>query len=120
MKHISVLVPSGNSIVDTVIAPYNLLNMANSYSMKLSKSQRKPFKIDLVGLTLDPILYQGLFSIQPTATIDDIDKTDLIIISPISGDLVLEVQQNIEFVHWIKAQRIQNGTALASLCKGTF
>ncbi len=120
MKHISVLVPSGNSIVDTVIAPYNLLNMANSYSMKLSKSQRKPFKIDLVGLTLDPILYQGLFSIQPTATIDDIDKTDLIIISPISGDLVLEVQQNIEFVHWIKAQRIQNGTDLASLCKGTF
>lgn len=120
MKHISVIVPSGKSIVDTIIAPYNLLNMANSNSMQLSKSHKKPFKIDLVGLTLEPVLYQGLFSIQPTATISDIDKTDLIIISPISGDLVLEVQQNIKFVHWIKEQRIKNGAELASLCKGSF
>jgi len=120
MKHISVLVPSGKSIVDTVIAPYNLLNMANSYAMRSEELHDKPFKVDLVGLTLDPVIYQGLFSIQPTATINDIDKTDLIIISPISGDLVLEVKQNMEFVHWIKAQRIKNGTELASLCKGTF
>lgn len=120
MKHISIIVPSGKSIVDTVIAPFNLLNMANSYSMRLGELNDKPFKIDLVGLTLEPVLYQGLFSIQPTATINEIDKTDLIIISPISGDLALEIQQNIEFVHWIKTQRIQNGTELASLCKGTF
>ena len=120
MKHISVLVPSGKSIVDTIIAPYNLLNMANSYSTQISKSQNKPFKIDLVGLTLEPVVYQGLFSIRPTKTINEIDKTDLIIISPISGDLALEVQQNMEFVNWIKVQRIKNGTELASLCKGTF
>lgn len=120
MKHISVIVPSGKSIVDTVIAPYNLLNMANSYSNRLNDLNNKPFKIDLVGLTREPVLYQGLFSILPTATINEINKTDLIIISPISGDLDVAVQENIEFVHWIKEQRIENGTEIASLCKGAF
>lgn len=120
MQHISVIVPAGNSIVDTVIAPFNLLKMANAHSMRLSEANIKPFKIDLVGLTREPVLYQGLFSILPTATIDELDSTDLIIISPISGDLDIEVQKNIEFVHWIKKQRIENGAELASLCKGAF
>ncbi len=115
MKHISVIVPSGKSVVDTVIAPFNLLKMANK---RQEKSKR--FKIDLVGLELKPIVYQGLFSIRPTATIKDIRQTDLIIISPISGDLSTEIERNIAFVHWIKEQRIKNGAELASLCKGAF
>lgn len=120
MKHISVIVPSGNSIVDTVIAPFNLLKMANSYSNQLTDLNNGPFKIDLVGLTREPVLYQGLFSIRPTTTIHEMNKTDLIVISPISGDLDVAVKENIEFVHWIKEQRIRNGTELASLCKGAF
>jgi transcriptional regulator GlxA family with amidase domain len=79
-----------------------------------------PFKIDLVGLSKDPVLYQGLFSIQPTATIHEISKTDLIIISPISGDIDREIQNNLDFVKWIKIQRIENDSELASLCKGAF
>ena len=120
MKHISVIVPSGRSIVDTIIAPYNLLRMANSYSMRTNRSNNKPFEIDLVDLSKDPVIYQGLFSIQPTATIHELEKTDLIIISPISGDLEAEVEENMEFVNWIKRQRIESGTELASLCKGAF
>ena len=120
MKHISVLVPIGNSIVDTIIAPYNLLKMASSYYTQLNGLDRESFKIDLVGLTKEPVLYQGLFSIQPTATIDKVSKTDLIIISPISGNLEREIQNNMDFVEWIKAQRIENDSELASLCKGTF
>jgi transcriptional regulator GlxA family with amidase domain len=120
MKHISVIVPSGKSIVDTIIAPFNLLNMANSHSMQSRKVKTETFKIDLVGLKREPVLYHGLFTILPTTTIDEIDKTDLIIISPISGDLNAEIQENIEFVHWIKKQRIENGAELASLCKGAF
>jgi len=94
--------------------------MANSYSIRSGQTKRKPFKIDLVGITKNPVQYQGLFSIQPTATLDEIDKTDLIIISPISGDMNNEVQNNMEFVDWIKKQRIENGAELASLCKGAF
>lgn len=120
MKHISVLVPSGNSIADTIIAPFNMLRMANSYFRRLNELPEDPFKIDLVGLSKDPILYQGLFSIQPTASLEEVLKTDLIIVSPISGNLEKEINNNMGFVHWIKSQRIKNDSEIASLCKGAF
>ena len=120
MKHISVIVPFGNSIVDTIIAPFNLLRMANSYYKRLHDLRETPFKIDLVGLTNSPVFYQGLFSVQPTASIEEVLKTDLIIVSPISGNLEKEIENNIEFVHWIKTQRIKHDAEIASLCKGAF
>ena len=120
MKHISVIVPLGNSIVDTIIAPYNLLKMANSYYKRLNRLNESPYQIDLVGLSKDPVVYQGLFSIQPTASIADLKKTDLIIVSPISGNLPKEIDNNKEFVKWIRKQRIENDAELASLCKGAF
>lgn len=120
MKHISIIVPSGHSIVDTIIAPYNLFKMANSYSKRLSGVADDHFKIDLVGLTKEPVIYQDLFSVQPTATVHEITKTDLIIISPISGDLDKGIQNNLDFIEWIKTQRIENDSELASLCKGAF
>ena len=120
MKHISVIVPVGNSIVDTIIAPYNLLRMANTYYKRLNNLDETPYKIDLIGLTKDPVIYQGLFSIQPTATINDIQKTDLIIVSPINGNLEGEINKNLEFVQWMRKQRIENDSEIASLCKGAF
>ena len=120
MRHISIIVPTGNSIVDTIIAPYNLLRMANSYSMRLKGEKDPPYRIDLVGLNKKPVNYQGLFSIQPTASVDEIQKTDLIVVSPISGNLGREIENNMEFVHWIKKRRIENNAEIASLCKGAF
>ncbi len=120
MKHISVIVPVGNSIVDTIIAPFNMLRMANSYYRRINRLKEAPFKIDLVGLSREPVLYQGLFSIQPTATIEEVIKTDLIIVSPISGNLKKEINNNMEFVQWIRQQRVQHGSEIASLCKGAF
>ncbi|MEX0289075.1 MAG: GlxA family transcriptional regulator [Flavobacteriaceae bacterium] len=120
MKHISIIVPSGNSIVDTIIAPFNMLRMANAHYKRIHGLSENLFAIDLVGMSKEPIQYQGLFSIQPTAAIGDIPKTDLIIVSPISGNLEKEVENNRAFVHWIKSQRIANGTEIASLCKGAF
>ena len=75
MKHISVIVPKGTSVVDTIIAPYNLLCMANGHFKRSNKSLEAPFKIDLVGLSKEPVIYQRLFSVKPTATIQDIKKT---------------------------------------------
>jgi transcriptional regulator GlxA family with amidase domain len=120
MKHISIIVPSGNSIVDTIIAPFNIFRMANAYYKRLYEPIENHVKIDLVGLSKDPVLYQGLFSIQPTASIHEVLKTDLIIVSPISGDLENEINNNMEFVKWIKTQRIENDSEIASLCKGAF
>jgi transcriptional regulator GlxA family with amidase domain len=118
MKHISILVPSGNAVVDTIIAPYNLLRMANSYYKQLNDFNEDLFKIDLVALTNETATYQGLFSITPTQTIEEITNTDLIIVSAITGDLEKGIEKNMEFVSWIRKQRIENDTEIASLCKG--
>jgi transcriptional regulator GlxA family with amidase domain len=100
MKHISILVPLGNSIVDTIIAPYNMFKMANSYHQKLNGLPEPLFEIDLVGINGDPVTYQKLFTVTPTASIASIQKTDLIIISPISGDLEKTTETNRELVSW--------------------
>lgn len=120
MKHISIILPVGSSIVDTIIAPFNLLRMANAHHMRMNGKSEPLYKIDLVGLSLEPITYQGLFSVAPTATVESIRETDLIIVSPISGDLDAEVNKNRQFVEWMKRQRIENNAQLASLCKGAF
>lgn len=120
MKHISIIVPVGSSIVDTIIAPFNLFKMANAYHQRLNKLAEPLFAIDLVGINEDPVTYQNLFTINPTASIESVQKTDLIIISPISGDLERGVNVNKSFVNWIKKQRIVNDAELASLCKGAF
>ena len=120
MKHISILVPLGNAIIDTIIAPYNLLKMANSYYKRINELNEDHFKIDLVGLSAAPVQYQNLFQITPTKTIHEIKLTDLIIVTAISGNLEQELESNAEFVPWIKKHRIENDTEIASLCKGAF
>ncbi len=120
MKHISVIVPEGSSIVDTIIAPFNLFKMASAHHQKLHQLKEPPYQVDLVGLSNEPVVYQGLFSIQPTAAIEDITQTDLIVVSPLSGNLERGVEKNKAFVPWIKNQRIQHDAEIASLCKGAF
>lgn len=120
MKHISIIVPNGDSIADTIIAPYNLLRMANSYYKQLNGKSEDHLKVDLVGQTKESVWYQGLFNIKPTTTIKEVSKTDLVIVSPISGNLIKQIEKNQEFVEWIRDQRIINDAEIASLCKGAF
>lgn len=94
--------------------------MANVYHQKLNGLREPLFEIDLVGIGEEPVTYQKLFTITPTASIATIQKTDLIIISPISGDLEKAIEKNMELINWIKEQRIRHHSELASLCKGAF
>jgi len=118
MKHLSILLPTGSCVVDTIIAPHGLFRMANAYIRRSDKSDRDLFKIDLVGLSLEPVTYNGHFQISPTKTINDIQSTDLILVTAISGNLEKEIENNRLFVDWIKKQRIENDAEIASLCKG--
>jgi transcriptional regulator GlxA family with amidase domain len=118
MKHISILVPVGNVILDTIIGPYSLLRMANAHYKRINNLNEDYFKIDLVGLNPQPVQYQGLFQVTPTRTIDQVSKTDLIIVTANSGNLEKELENNKAFVPWIRKQRIENDSEIASLCKG--
>lgn len=118
MKHISILVPAGDAILDTIVGSYGLLRMANAQYKRTRQIEEDYFSIDLVGLSHAPVTYRGLFQVTPTKTIDEVKSTDLIIVTAISGDLEREIDNNRAFLPWIRKQRIENDAEIASLCKG--
>ncbi len=120
MKHLSVIVPKGLAIVDTILGTVNLFQLANNYHEKQGFPESGCFEIDLVGLDLDSHTFNSFFSVSPTKTIDDIKKTDLIVIPGLLGDMKRQVELNLAFVDWIRHQRIRNHAELASLCRGAF
>lgn len=118
MKHVSIIVPNGDVIIDTITSSYTLLKMANSYYRKKNNLTEDFLKIDLVGLGTEIVKYNNLFQVAPTKSINDIEKTDLIIVSAISGNLEKGIKLNADFIQWIRKQRVENDSEIASLCKG--
>ena len=116
--HISILVPAGDSILDTIIGSYGLMKMANAHYKRLYGREEDFFTIDLVGLSRQPVVIRECFKVSPTRSIDEVDRTDLIIVTAMSGNLEKEIDNNQAFIPWIKQQRIKNDAEIASLCKG--
>lgn len=120
MKHISILLPKGNTIVDTIIGSLNLFQMANNYHRKNATSGKHLFEIDLVGISKEPHKYNQFMSVTPTKTLKEVSKTDLVIVPGLVGNMREQIALNLPFVDWMKEQRIQHKAEIASLCRGAF
>ncbi len=120
VKHLSILVPRGTAILDTIIGSLNLFQMANNYRKRAGRTKEDLFNIDLVGLDREAQTYNSYFSVSPTKTIDEVQKTDLIIIAGIVGDMEKQIERNRPFVDWMRNQRITHDAEIASLCRGAF
>jgi len=77
------------------------------------------FKLQFVGLTRQVKLYNGVFSVYTDAFLDDVKKTDLIIVPAIGGDYKTTLKKNKDFVPWI-VQQYKKGAEVTSLCTGAF
>src|SRR5213075_529252 len=77
------------------------------------------FNVQLVGLTKEVKLADGIFSIHTDATLKTAKKPDLIIIPAISGNLEHAIKLNNDFLSWIVIQ-YKNVAEVASLCLGAF
>ena len=120
MKHLSILVPEGKFILDTVLCTFNLFKMANAYSQRIGKNSEDFFDIDLVGLRKDPITCHGFFQVLPTKTLKEVKNTHLIVISSITGNMEEEVVKNIPIINWIRQKRVSDGAEIVSLCRSAF
>ena len=116
VKHISILVPNG-AILGSVEGPRQLLTQVNMFSK--SKDEPPLFNIQLVGLSKQIPLSGGLFTAHADLLIDEVKKTDLIIIPAIDGDMQQALENNKDFIPWI-IQQYKNGAEVASLCIGAF
>lgn len=114
MKHVSIVVPQGDSILSSIIGPFKALNAANDYFKKTGGQPM--FDIHLVGIKNETKLYGGLFSVHPDVMIKDVKKTDLIIIPAMQPQ---SLPLNTDFIPWINEQ-YKKGAEVASLCVGAF
>lgn len=116
MKHISILVPKG-AILGSLEGSRQLFTQVNQFFT--AKGAPPLFHIQLVGLTKETPLSGGSFTANTDLLISDVKKTDLIIIPAIDGEITQALEDNRDFIPWIK-QQYKDGAEIASLCLGAF
>lgn len=117
MKHISILVPEGDSSLSNLEATYKMFSKVNDAMARIGKQSL--FKVQLIGATKANQASNNIFIVKPELTINDVDKTDLIIIPAVHGDMQQVIKANQSFIPWIIKQ-YKGGAEVASLCIGAF
>ncbi len=126
MKHLSLIVPDGQSNLSTIaclVGTYEIFTRANEHWEKRglpagSHGKDPVFKVELVGIS-DVTEVYDLFSVRTNAHISSVNHTDLIIIPSLVRDYRKALEGNRAFVSWIK-QRYRDGAEVASMCTGAF
>lgn len=116
MKTVSILAPE-TAVIEAIADPRYMFNAVNMFMQSVGKPPL--FEVQVVGAKKEIKLENSLFSVHPDRQITDIDRTDLIFIPALSGDMARAVAVNRELVPWIVNQ-YQRGAEVASLCVGAF
>jgi transcriptional regulator GlxA family with amidase domain len=117
MKHISILVPKGAAALSCIEGAFTCFTKANDFLESMGRPRL--FNVQLVGIDKDAQVYDRLFKVSPDVLIGDVEKTDLIIIPAVNGDMNSVITANAEFFPWIVKQ-YKKGAEIASLCVGAF
>jgi transcriptional regulator GlxA family with amidase domain len=116
MKIITIIVPEG-AVMASIADPRYMFTAANDL---LSGAGKEPmFKVLLAGLQKEVMLNDGIFTIHTDLLLEDVPKTNLVIIPALSGDMKKAVEINKGFIPWI-IEQYKNGSEVASLCIGAF
>ncbi|HET7003593.1 MAG TPA: helix-turn-helix domain-containing protein [Puia sp.] len=116
MKHVAILALN-DAVSASVVDPTVMFNGVND--LLVSSGRPPAFKIQLVGLTKAVKLHNGPFTVHSDILMDDLKKTDLIIITALGGDVNVALKKNAAFIPWISKQ-YKKGAEVASLCLGAF
>ncbi|MBS1659665.1 MAG: helix-turn-helix domain-containing protein [Bacteroidetes bacterium] len=117
MKHVSILVPNGECSLTNIEGTYQILLRVNAW---LEEAGEPPlFNVQLVGLQRDVRMKNGLFCISPDVMIQEVGRTDLILIPSVHGNKDEILVSNKPMLDWV-VERYREGAAVASLCIGAF
>lgn len=121
MKHLSILVPDEQTNMSTIaciVGAYQVFNEANNYLAR--KHGKAIFKIELVGATKTDFLNNNFLSIKHQVVINEIDKTNLIIIpATLIRSYEMASTNNRLLIDWVNKQ-YKLGAEVASMCAGSF
>lgn len=116
MKKVSIIVPE-TAVIEAVADPHYIFKAVNQFLVQ--RGGKKLFEVEVVGLRKHIDLEDSLYTVNVQKTINEVKKTDLIIIPAISGDFESAIEKNLEYIPWL-IRHYENGTELASLCVGSF
>jgi transcriptional regulator GlxA family with amidase domain len=120
MKHLTILVPDGQSNLSTIaciVGAYEIFNAANAYWK--DSGRQELFKVEVAGVSKQAEFDNGLLTLRAHAHISAIDKTDLIVIPSLARDFEKFSAGNELLIDWITKQ-YKNGAEVASMCTGAF
>lgn len=116
MKQVAILVPE-NSVIQAIADPQYCFNAVNQF---LAVSGKQPlFNVELVGLKKEIFISDGKFSIHTDKLLEEVKKTDLLVIPALFGSMPDAIKSNEKSISWIVDQ-YNNGAEIASLCVGAF
>jgi transcriptional regulator GlxA family with amidase domain len=116
MKNISILVAK-NSVIQSIADPQYCFETVNQFLN--SKGKPLMFNVNLVGAEKEINLNHGRYTIRSDKLIGEVEKTDLIIIPALFGDMYKALESNKNLIPWIVKQ-YKSGAEIASLCVGAF
>lgn len=116
MKKVSILVLE-SSVLQAIADPQYLFSAVNQFM--IASGKQALFDVQLVGLKKEVKLNNGLYSVNTSQLLKDIEKTDLVVIPALFGDMKSAIAQNQELLPWINEQ-YNKGAEVASLCVGAF
>jgi len=118
MKKIAVLVPKGETMSSAVVAPHVIFTKTNE--LLAGMGQPPAFELQLVGCERAPSLDGGTFRVKPHCLLPKAGGFGLAIVPGFTGEAASALAANKPLVAWLKKQRSEHGTELASLCSGAF
>ena len=116
MKHISIL-PLFDATITSIDSSHQLFSRINDFM----KYQGKPpfYNVEIVGVEKKTILNNGLYNIHTNKTINEITKTDVIVIPLLCGDFPKAISKNKKYQEWI-IEQYHNNAEIVCLCVGSF
>lgn len=114
--HIAVFVPE-HAVIESITPAYRAFKTANDFLHAFGKKSK--FTVEYVGLEHSIYTNDGEYSIRTHRLLQDLNKTDLLILPAIYGDVQKALDANQEAIPFIQ-QLFYRGSSLASLCIGAF
>ena len=117
MKHVSIIIPQGHTSLVNIEGTRQILSWVNEFYE--NQNLGSVFDINLVGIYPNQELAFGDYIIKPKKSINNIDKTDIIIIPAIFGHWESNFENNKDLVPWL-IKHYNNGAEIATYCIGAF
>jgi transcriptional regulator GlxA family with amidase domain len=116
MKHVSIL-PLYDATLSSIDSSHQLFSRVNDFM----RYQGKPpfYEVEIVGLSKDTKLSNGLYTISSDKTIDQIKTTNVIVVPLLCGDFKRAIRENQAYTDWLMSQ-YHSGAEIVCLCVGSF